>query len=110
MAFWDKWFAKPVWNIVRDVKDLDEVPTILPDKGAVLVGTDAQPKLLVFDCPCGAGHRFKVMLDQSVTPHWKVLQRTKLSVYPSLKADAPQDCHFLITNGNIMWIGTDRRV
>ena len=39
------------------VAEGDEVPDLIPVRRAFLVGAPSNWKWLVFDCPCGAGHR-----------------------------------------------------
>jgi len=109
--FLDFLFPKP-WTVVATVEAADEVPDQLPRKGAVVVGSAAWPKWLVFDCACGRGHRIMINLDKSRRPSWKigVDDARRLSVHPSIDHDpkgGPR-CHYFITRGQTVW-AKDRR-
>lgn len=110
LSWWQRLRGEVVWHVASTVATSAEIPAILPEKGAVIIGTDAKPQWLVFDCPCGKGHRITVTLNPANQRHWKVLQNKMLSVYPSIEDKTEgRHCHFLITNGNIMWISADKR-
>ena len=109
ISLWKLFTGVTGWHISSVVGTADDVPLKFPDKGAVIIGTEKQPKWLMFDCPCGTGHFVKVTLDPANNPHWKVLQAKKLSVYPSIEVRTPdRHCHFMITNGNIVWVNSTK--
>ena len=45
------------WRLEATVSDMDDVPLSICPRRAYLVATPTRRKWLVFDCPCGRGHR-----------------------------------------------------
>lgn len=110
ISWWRQITGNNCWRIHSTVGTPADVPSELPDMAAVIVGTEQKPQSLVLDCPCGAGHRITVNLNSANTPHWKILQKQKLSVYPSIEEiTASKRCHFMITNGNVIWVQTTKK-
>lgn len=100
-----KWTRRPTWKIVGVVEAADEIPTLIPKEGAILVGSLTEPKWLVFDCPCNVGHRIMVTLDRAHWPHWVVLDDKKLTVYPSFDYRTnDRRCHYVIWKGKVFWV------
>ncbi len=100
-----QWLPRPSWRLVMLVNAADEVPQRLPHSGVVLVGSRRNPKWLVFDCPCGTGHRIMLDLEPTHFPHWRVTTRPRLTVWPSVDCrGADRHCHYLIKRGRIIWI------
>lgn len=98
------------WRVEDTAAEVDEVPGQIPRRRAYLVRTSTQVKWLVFDCPCGAGHRVILNLDQTRYPHWHlVLSRGKsITLSPSVDfRDEDQRCHYVVRRGRIQW--ADRR-
>lgn len=101
---WWQWLPIPWWRIVAIVSAADEVPSHMPRKGAVLVGSRRQPKWLAFDCPCWHKHRVMVTLDPSHQPHWTVTGSLFLTLWPSVDdRTAGTRCHYIIRNGRTLW-------
>ncbi|MHB1643820.1 MAG: DUF6527 family protein [Acidithiobacillus sp.] len=101
---WWQWLPIPWWRIVVSVDAADEIPTKLPHKGAVLVGSHRQPKWLAFDCPCRRGHRVMVTLDVAHQPHWTIKGDLLLTLWPSVDDHtAGRRCHYIIRNGRTLW-------
>ena len=105
IAWWD-WFPFfRRWRIVVTVEAADEIPDLLPAKGAALVGSDNHPKWLAFDCPCNSGHRIMVSLDRAHSPHWKFSDPRKLTIAPSVDyRTAQRRCHYFVRNGKMVWV------
>ena len=95
------------WRLEAMVPDMDEVPLTIRPRRAYLVGTPSHHKWLVFDCPCGDGHRILLNLDASRLPIWTLqLSKTKvLSLRPSVNYhDQHRTCHYILSNGRIRWV------
>jgi uncharacterized protein DUF6527 len=97
------------WRVLFEVEAADDVPALLPHQGVALVGTDAKPKWLVFDCPCLTGHRVMLNLDRSRWPWWHLSTREPLTVRPSIDdANSSRRCHFFLRRGRVLWVrGTE---
>ncbi len=107
--WWRRGQAGP-WRIVAEVVEADQIPDFIPTHGAIRVGSARSAKWLVFDCPCGKGHRVMLNLDNRRRPAWQVLEASPLSVWPSVDADAGQQrCHYVIGRGRIFWARPDKR-
>jgi uncharacterized protein DUF6527 len=104
--WWERfWQPTPTWQIVATVEAADEIPDRLPEMGIVVVGSREHPKWLVFDCPCNTGHRIMVTLDPANRPHWRITNRNKLSIYPSIDyRGSRMRCHYLIHRGRTVWV------
>jgi hypothetical protein len=105
IRWWD-WLPFLRWRVVAVVDSADEVPKALPRTGAVLVGTRTRPKWVVFDCPCGRGHRIMLNTDKGRAPCWTTTVKGALTISPSVDYAAPaQRCHYFIRNGRVKWVG-----
>ena len=92
------------WRIVERVREADDVPERLPERGVVLVGPQESPTWAVFDCPCHTGHRLMVNLDRTRYPFWTIESRRQLSIRPSIDSVTTQRrCHFIMRRGRIRW-------
>jgi hypothetical protein len=101
LAEWPPWHR---WRVVAEVADVDLVSDRIPRKGVVLVGSIAQPKWAVLDCPCGDGHRLIVNLDKTRRPNWRIEVFKPLSIRPSIDDQTlDRRCHFTIGRGRIRW-------
>ena len=90
-----------VTTVVRSVHDVDET---LRRRTAVMVGSAAYPKWLVFDCPCPDRHRVMINLDRLNQPSWTILSGEPLTLVPSVDEERPSSrCHYIIRNGRIRW-------
>lgn len=99
------WPWRGRWRIGATVPSVHDVPELLPRRRAVLVGSAARPKWLVFDCPCGAGHRVMVTLDPDSWPRWHVDKLNPLTLRPSVDETHPVGhCHYVIHGGRIRWV------
>ncbi len=95
----------PLWRLVATVEEADEVPAQISRNGIVFVGTRDFPKWLVFDCPCGNGHRIMLNLDVSRLPHWSIADGNRLSIWPSFDYRAAgRRCHYILSRGRMIWI------
>jgi hypothetical protein len=104
---WWQWVPVPgrSWRIVQIVEAADELPKRLPRNAAVLVGSYDKPKWLAFDCPCRIGHRVMLNLDPGRRPHWKIADKKKLTVSPSVDwNNSGRVCHYFIRSGRVIWV------
>lgn len=95
------------WRLEAVVPEMDKVPLTIRPHRAYLVGTPSRRKWLVFDCPCGGGHRILLNLDASRRPVWTLhLSKTKiLTLRPSVNYhDEHRTCHYTLSNGRIEWV------
>ena len=96
-----------LWRLEATVADMDDVPLHIRARRAVLVGAPRHQKWLVFDCPCGIGHRIILNLDRSRQPAWtlRVSKSGALTLHPSVNyRDDRRVCHYILSNGRIAWI------
>jgi hypothetical protein len=98
------------WRVGESVEHADEVPERIARRRAVLVGTPAHAKWLVFDCPCEERHRVMLNLDAARAPRWILGPGELLTISPSV--DAPRGsgrCHYFIRGGRVQWVKKGRR-
>jgi hypothetical protein len=100
---WWQWIPRRAWRLVLVVDEADEIPTRLPRKAAALVGPDANPKWVAFDCPCRRGHRVMLNLDRRRRPSWTLVTRQPLTLHPSIDDHGIDRCHFFVRAGTIAW-------
>lgn len=95
------------WRLEATVLNVDEVPTRIRTRRAYLVAAETHRKWLVFDCPCGSGHRIFLNLDRARRPVWTVRlsKRGALTLHPSVNyRDDRRACHYVLSNGRIEWV------
>ena len=100
---WWQWLLFWRWRMVGIVEDADLVPDKLPPRGAVLVGSAARPKWVVFDCACGQGHRIMLNLDEGRYPNWRIVETSPLTISPSIDYAGRRNCHYFIRGGRVQW-------
>lgn len=105
LRFWRRWKADLRAPSVADV------PDTIPPRHAVVVGGPSRDKWLVFDCPCGRGHRVMVNLDPDNRPRWRVTREWPMTLIPSVdERSAVGHCHYVVRDGHVRWIErTDHR-
>lgn len=109
-------FCRP-WRVEATVADMDEVPERIRRRRAFVVATETRRKWLVFDCPCGHGHRVLLNLDRARRPFWTVrtTKRGAFTLRPSVDyRDGRRSCHYFVSEGRVEWVApetdsTDRR-
>lgn len=85
----------------RDVPDAPAADTLY------VVGVKRAPKWLIFDCPCGRGHRLDVNLMRARNPFWRLSfgLANRVSASPSLwVADDICDSHFWLKNSAVYFV------
>lgn len=95
------------WRLEATVSDMDEVPPQIGSRRAYLVATARRHKWLVFDCPCGTGHRIVLNLDRARRPVWtlRVSKRGALTLHPSVDyRDGGLACHYVLLGGRVQWV------
>jgi hypothetical protein len=98
LRYWRRWKAD------LRVESVADVPVILPRRHAVLVG-GTRDKWLVFDCPCGRGHRVMLNLDPANRPRWRVDQPYPMTLAPSVdERSGVGRCHYVVRDGRVHWI------
>lgn len=107
---WWEWLPFRRWRVVGQVESADEMPDRLPRNGAMLVGSPDRIKWLVFDCPCGTGHRIMLNADAGRKPRWKLKNVKPLTISPSIDFRGRQRrCHYFIRNGRVVWAKDSNR-
>lgn len=102
------------FRLTEVVDAADEIPSRLPRKSAVLVGSLDQPKWIAFDCPCVEHHRVMVNLDPRRPPAWVMRATKPLTLSPSIdEKRSSTRCHYFIRGGRVHWahnanMGTNR--
>jgi hypothetical protein len=87
------------------IEAADEMPVAIPARCAVMVGTDADPKWLAFNCPCGTGHQIMLNLDRRRSPSWAITDQRRLTIKPSIDARRPGGwCHYFVLRGKVKWV------
>lgn len=83
-----------------------DLPPVLPRHQLALVGgSERAPKWVVFECPCGVGHRIAVPLRPGRRSGWAVTVDGKgwPSLRPSIDSEEGRRCHFWLRNGTVAW-------
>lgn len=102
----DRVFARP-WRVEATVSEVDQVPRRIRARRAFLVAAEARRKWLVFDCPCGSGHRILLNLDRSRRPFWtlRVAKDRRFTLEPSVDySDDRRSCHYFLSEGRVEWV------
>jgi Family of unknown function (DUF6527) len=98
------------WRVKAIVPEADQIPDVLLPHGAALVKSGDALKWLVFDCPCGHGHRIMLNLDSERWPTWNVESQSPLTVWPSVDVDLNmRRCHYVMSCGHVEWIAVAKR-
>lgn len=94
------------WRVLRDpVPSVLDIPAELPARAAVVVAKGGSEQWLAFDCPCGNGHRVILNLDASDRPSWRISERDRLSVTPSVdEVTLDRRCHYILRKGLVKWV------
>lgn len=81
----------------------DELPVIVADKTIYIIGGSLQPWLLAFNCPCGCKKLIQLNLIKEASPCWKfkISNRHKISISPSIWATSGCKSHFLLKQGKV---------
>ena len=101
----DRVFVRP-WRVEATVSEVDQVPRRIRARRAFLVAAEARRKWLVFDCPCGSGHRILLNLDRSRRPFWtlRVAKDRRFTLHPSVDyRDRRRLCHYFLRHGRVTW-------
>ena len=101
----DRVFVRP-WRVAATVSEVDQVPRRIRARRAFLVAAEARRKWLVFDCPCGSGHRILLNLDRSRRPFWtlRVAKDRRFTLHPSVDyRDDRRACHYFLRHGRVAW-------
>lgn len=96
------------WRLEATVSDMDDVPLSIRPRRAYLVATPTRRKWLVFDCPCGRGHRIALNLDRARRPVWtaRLSKRGSITLQPSVNYRHDRGvCHYVMSNGRVAWVG-----
>ena len=105
-AIADRLFVRP-WRVDATVSEVDQVPQHIRARRAFLVAAKARRKWLVFDCPCGSGHRILLNLDRTRRPFWtlRVAKDRRLTIHPSVDySDDRRSCHYFLSDGRVKWV------
>jgi hypothetical protein len=103
-SLWERVTRGRPFRLVAVVDSADEIPDVLPRRGAVRVGQNHALKWLACDCPCKAHHRVMLNLDRSRRPYWELRDRQPLTVWPSVDQPGPdRRCHYFLRDGRVQW-------
>lgn len=99
------------WKVDARVDSVSDIPERIARRHAVPVGTPTFDKWLVFDCPCGRGHRVMLNLDPHQRPRWRISDTYVLDLRPSVdEISRVGHCHYVVRAGRVHWIErTDQR-
>lgn len=99
-----EWASGRKWRVTLRVNDMDDVPDMLGRRDIVLVAAPAFTKWIVFDCPCGTGHRIMLNADKSRKPRWEMRAEDPSAIFPSVDFQSPERrCHYVIAGGRTHW-------
>lgn len=102
-------FAR-LWRVEATVAEVDQVPRRIRARRAFLVAARTRRKWLVFDCPCGSGHRILLNLDRSRRPFWtlRVTENRRFTLHPSIDyRDDRRSCHYFLSEGRVQWVAEE---
>jgi hypothetical protein len=91
------------WRIIGRYADMDELPDDIPARGVALVSVPGRLKWMIFDCPCGQGHRIMLNADNNRRPFWRMIRSDPLTIWPSVDFQGNRRCHYSIRNGRTVW-------
>jgi len=93
--YWRRTRVKRRYKIIKFLASLSDVPDQVGND-IYIVGTSGTSKWVVFDCPCGEGHKLTVNLMKSSYPRWRMkMSRDGISLSPSIVVtDHPCKSHF----------------
>lgn len=91
------------WKVTQVVADVDDIPNQLARREIILVATSQFTKWIVFDCPCGTGHRIMLNADSSREPTWELRRQDLAVLWPSVDYRGHRRCHYVICNGRTLW-------
>lgn len=96
---------RPVTLQSEEFASVFEIPAELRRRTAVLVAKGEVEQWLIFDCPCKAGHRVMLNLDPASRPTWRVIDRRRLTLRPSIDESTEHGrCHYFINKGKVIWV------
>ncbi|WP_460005596.1 DUF6527 family protein [Microbacterium xylanilyticum] len=98
------------WKADLHADSVSDAPEAIRTRHAIVVGAPTHPKWLIFDCPCGAGHRVMLNLDNAHHPRWRLVTAMPMTLIPSVDEHSPAGhCHYIVRNGRINWVGRKDR-
>lgn len=91
-------------STVRRFGSVADVPDVLPRRVLAVVGEPAA--WIVFECPCGTGHRIMVRArSHDRVAHWSLVNADALTLRPSVDSVLPdRRCHFWLREGRVEWV------
>ncbi|WP_445168714.1 DUF6527 family protein [Mycolicibacterium sp. Dal123E01] len=97
--------SRPVTLQDEVISSVFDVPTEFIRRTAVLVAKGDVEQWLIFDCPCRAGHRVMLNLDPTSRPAWRIIDRQRLTLRPSVDEITESGrCHYFINKGKVIWV------
>jgi hypothetical protein len=97
--------SRPVTIRHEVVSSVFDVPAELRKRTAVLVAKGDVEQWLIFDCPCGAGHRVMLNVDPTSRPAWRIIDHKRLTLRPSVDEVTEHGrCHYFISKGKVTWV------
>lgn len=87
------------------VEARDDARQVLHESGDAVIVERGKPRWLVLKCPCGCSDDISVNLDSRTGPAWRLYDTGRgLTVYPSVWRESGCLSHFIIWNGQILWL------
>jgi hypothetical protein len=104
----DRWrrtrLTRPKINRAVFYESRADVPNEVPRHVLAIVGSAAQPKWALFECPCGRSHQLVVNLNTNRKPYWRLkMESDGPSLWPSVDSVSPYRCHFWLRGGRVDW-------
>lgn len=97
--------SKNKWHLAGVIPSASEAPEFIQPFDAILVGSSIRrSKWILFQCPCGRGHRAMINLSSSRSPVWRLSGIQKITLSPSVDDFSIDRCHYFIKNGNTVWV------
>jgi hypothetical protein len=102
-AWFQSLFSKHHFKRLKTVARISEIPDSIVGE-AYIVERNEKHHWLVFDCPCGNGHRLTVNLSKEREPFWTIrIEENLLSVTPSVWLGDECHSHFWIKSSDIFY-------
>jgi hypothetical protein len=97
--------SRPITLRCEVMSSVFDVPAELGKRTAVLVAKGDVERWLIFDCPCPARHRVMLNLDPASRPTWRIVDRQRLTLRPSVDEVTEHGrCHYFINKGKVIWV------
>lgn len=98
-------FLKSLFKKKYRYRNVDDIPNKIDDNIIYIVQEGAEAETLVFNCPCGCHQPVYLNLLRDTNPFWTyVIEKRKISIFPSVVRKKGCRSHYCITNGKVTWV------